>query len=611
MAATVDYSWSYLREIDLDSTFSASEVTSLANGGFAGIGNNGGLTNGTIFNSHGVLIDGWAGSVGVNGALDQLSDGNLVIVGQDGNSTLFKVVSSLTGDDVVATIDIGNTGSGDVDVTALAGGGFWIVNRIALAGPGPVMYAVQVHIRNNDGSKTGIANPDFIITFGSDNSPSVAALDGGNLAVAWSTVDGHVLYAVYSAKGDLISDIVPIGLAPGIGNVSITAMDGGGFALAFQDTRWNNDGDVTLARFSATGIPLGVTDVSQNASAEGNPSLTRLSNGMLAVGMQTMAGASDTSISLVDSHTGAVLATRTITAGQSISDEAIDLSATGFGLGQLAVLHTNLTDNDVQGEALQGVRTSIGDGSADTINGDDFVDVIFGNDGADTLFGFANNDALVGGAGGDTAYGGGGNDHLLMDDFINPSALGGADTGYGEAGIDLLWGYGGNDTLFGGAENDTLVGNDYSSNVTGLDALYGGAGADTLFVGLGGNAYLDGGAGNDTLYGGAISDTLRGGAGSDFLYGKIGADHVQFYHADFSNGDADIVYFVDPGDRLQFSSSMNGSLFFQNLASLEYAPGQFTTGVYITAFLGGGQTATITVYGTTVASLTPMVEYTL
>jgi hypothetical protein len=33
--------------------------------------------------------------------------------------------------------------------------------------------------------------------------------------------------------------------------------------------------------------------------------------------------------------------------------------------------------------------------------------------------------------------------------------------------------------------------------------------------------------------------------------------------------------------------------------------------IYITAFLGGGATATITVDGTTVAALTPMVEYTL
>ena len=106
-------------------------------------------------------------------------------------------------------------------------------------------------------------------------------------------------------------------------------------------------------------------------------------------------------------------------------------------------------------------------------------------------------------------------------------------------------------------------------------------------------------------------DILRGGTGNDYLYGNAGADFFQFYRTDFANGDRDIVYFLDVADKLKFSADLNGSLFFQILASLEYAPGQFTTGVYITAFLGGGQTAVITVYGTTVAALTPMVEYTL
>jgi Ca2+-binding RTX toxin-like protein len=199
----------------------------------------------------------------------------------------------------------------------------------------------------------------------------------------------------------------------------------------------------------------------------------------------------------------------------------------------------------------------------------------------------------------------------LMDDYTNPAATNGADTGNGDAGNDLLWGYGGNDTLFGGADNDLLIGNDYSTNVTGNDGLYGGAGNDTLFVGLGGNAYMNGGSGNDIFYGGTLADILRGGTGNDFLYGNTGADRFQFYQADLNNGDKDIIYFVDAGDRLQFNAALNGSLFFQNLASLEYSPGQFTTGVYITAFLGGGATATVTVYGTTVTNLAPMLEYTL
>jgi Ca2+-binding RTX toxin-like protein len=251
-----------------------------------------------------------------------------------------------------------------------------------------------------------------------------------------------------------------------------------------------------------------------------------------------------------------------------------------------------------------GVNQLLGGLGADGLYagaGDDYLE---GNDGAD---------ALAGGTGDDDAFGGNGADILLMDDYTDAGRLisNGADYAEGGAGDDLVWGFGGNDELYGGVDNDTLVGNDFTTGPVGFDALYGGDGNDKLYLGYGGTAYLDGGAGNDTLYGYIGSDTLRGGLGNDFMYGNLGADFFQFYRTDLASGNADIVYFVDAGDRLKFSADLNGSLFFQNLASLEYSPGLFTTGVYITAFLGGGLTSTITVYGTTVAALAGQVEYTL
>jgi Ca2+-binding RTX toxin-like protein len=234
--------------------------------------------------------------------------------------------------------------------------------------------------------------------------------------------------------------------------------------------------------------------------------------------------------------------------------------------------------------------------------GGDGNDGLFGNASNNTLYGMRGNDSLVGYGANDVIFGGAGNDTLLMDDYANQAATNGND-----------YGYGGNDNLFGGADNDSLVGNDYSVAVAGLDALYGGDGVDTLFVGLGGNAYMDGGTGNDTFFGGLTSDTLRGGAGSDYLYGNTGVDFFQFYSTDFAASDADIVYFMDAGDRLKFSLALSGTLFFQDIASLQYDtnPAHTTTGVYITAFLAGGAQAHITVYGMTVAGLTPFVDYTL
>jgi Ca2+-binding RTX toxin-like protein len=142
--------------------------------------------------------------------------------------------------------------------------------------------------------------------------------------------------------------------------------------------------------------------------------------------------------------------------------------------------------------------------------------------------------------------------------------------------------------------------------------MAGGVGNDTLFVGLGGNAQMGGGSGSDVSYGGLLSDILRGGEGSDYLYGNAGSDGFQFQTAGLRAGDSEIFYFVDAGDKLQFASSMQSALTFQDCTlSYDGNPLHVSACAYITAALGGGLTSTITVYGTDVAALMAMLEYTL
>lgn len=265
-------------------------------------------------------------------------------------------------------------------------------------------------------------------------------------------------------------------------------------------------------------------------------------------------------------------------------------------------------------EGTQYTDSITGNGAENRLRGWGGNDIIKGLGGNDWLEGGEGLDSIDGGNGNDVAYGGNGNDTLLMDDYVTRLTSDGHDIAEGGDGEDLLWGFGGSDTMYGGNDNDTLVGNDFLAGETGNDSLYGGAGNDRLYLAYGGTAYLDGGTGNDTLYGWTGVDTLRGGAGNDYLYGDAGADLIQFYRADLVAGDKDIVYFVNGGDHLQFSANLNGSLYFQDLAGLSYDannPALTTTGVYITAFLGGGLTSTITVYGTTVATLMAQIEYTL
>ncbi len=443
-------------------------------------------------------------------------------------------------------------------------------------------------------SPTGVAQTGLIEIEpggGVATFPDVTALADGRFLVTYeqysiNTVRGRI----YEANGTPSAG--PFTITTDAANalnqqVQSAALQDGRFVTVWRNVAGNIEGQMMFANGTPDGAAFAVN--SDGTGNKGRPTVAALADGRFAVSWESGAGATATIFTTIfDPREQGINI-----AGTSGADDY-------FGSGFADIISQGGGNDRVDGA-----------GGDDALYGGAGNDALFGGAGNDTMDGGGDADAMVGGTGNDTMSGGVGNDTLLMDDSTAPAATIGNDTGNGDAGNDLLWGYGGNDTLNGGAGNDAIVGNDFSVAVAGTDGLYGGAGDDTLFVGAGGNAYMDGGTGADIFYGGLLADILRGGTGNDYLYGNTGGDFFQFYQADFANGNSDIVYFVDGTDRLQFSASLNGDLFFQNLASLEYAPGQFTTGVYITAFLGGGQTATITVYGTTVASLTPMVEYTL
>ena len=308
-------------------------------------------------------------------------------------------------------------------------------------------------------------------------------------------------------------------------------------------------------------------------------------------------------------------------AGGTLFNQFTDIG-TSSKYGYWGALDSIYQDASARWDALKAANTgeflSWEDRDADAFANGAFLpgnaarNIMFGTEGGDNLSGLAGDDVLVGNGGSDLADGGAGNDVLLMDDYTKAAASTGTDNGFGGDGNDQLWGFGGRDYLYGGTGDDILVGNDFAAFSTGHDTLIGGDGADTLYVGAAGDALMDGGAGADIFYGGLLNDILRGGAGNDYLYGNAGNDSFQFHRADFNAGDADIVYFVNAGDRLQFSAALNGALILANV-TLQYDsnPAHLTSCVDITVKLAGGQTAHVTVYGATVAGLTPMVEFTL
>lgn len=519
MAVTTTYSWQFVKNLDITNVTSGADAAALANGGFAGIGNHNIHIDGNIFNASGVSTNEWTSTNGTNGALDQLSNGNLVIASTDSDgTTLFKIVNSVTGNEVVATVDLSDLDQSEVDVAALTGGGFWVVATDEIGAVGGDAD-IDVFRRNNDGSVAGTFTIDQ--SNARDTGASIAALDGGDVAIAWTRTVGaetEIWYAVYDATGGVVKAAA---LLDSIGtinrNVSITATDGGGFAVAYEDNGWlGGNVNITLGLFDSAGTFLGFDNVSASLGDNANPTVTRISNGMLAVAYgNNNFPDTDTQVRLIDPNTGANLALRNVTGGESVADDTDFAAIAGFGLGRLAVFQTNLTDNNVAGEDIQAARTSTGDAAADVIVGDELVDIMFGAGGVDSLSGGLNNDELSGGADGDTLDGGAGSDtaqYLLSNAAVTVGINAGGTVTGGHATGDVLIGI---ENLTGSSFADTLFGNSLQNS------LRGSGGADSL------NASNN----NDTLYGEDGDDLLIGGAGADLIDGGAndgGGDTVSY-----------------------------------------------------------------------------------
>jgi Ca2+-binding RTX toxin-like protein len=558
-----------------------------------------------------------------NADIAVLSNGNYVIACERIHQTapfdnaLTYAIRSPTGVLVLSSSFVTGTNTNtfsdtDVSVTALTGGGFVIVWTNSDASDSDIVYRIY----SAAGAQTGSGLITNAVDTNNNNEPAITGLADGSFIIAYDDDAADVGVVAHIAAGGV--QLGEFQFAGSVSELAITALADGRFAVVYNtvfgeiqmeilDTRdaVNDPGVYTPDQWQVGTVNADV--FTTNSAAEivhgwdGNDVITE--------------GTGSTRI-FGDDGNDTVIVTSLISAdffdGGAGSNDTINWSASGEAGATYDLALGAATSAALSVEQMLNFENLIGTANRDIINGSAIANYLDAGAGNDDINGGGGADALVGGTGNDTVHGDGEADTLLLDDYTNPAATIGNDTGFGDAGNDLLWGYGGNDQLYGGADNDSLVGNDYGSAVAGLDGLYGGDGADTLFVGLGGNAYLDGGAGADIFYGGLINDTLRGGAGSDYLYGNLGGDYFQFYQADFNNGDIDIVYFVDAADRLQFSASLNGGLTFQNTV-LQYDgnPAHLVNSVYITAALGGGQTAVIAVYGATVASLTPLVEYTL
>jgi Ca2+-binding RTX toxin-like protein len=525
MALTVTYSIQKIKNLDLTEgpqTADASMV-SLADGGFAASGLQGTSTDVGVFSASGADAGGFNDITGTNAAITQLSNGNIVIASQDGDSIRYEI-RALDGTVVKASTDLLDISSTNADVVALKGasGGFVIVSQDFFSGTDS---DIDVQRFDNAGNLVGgVATIDN--SGANDQKAAVTALNDGGYVVAFERTVGAETEVWYKVFNENTTERKALAMYDTTGTVNrgvqMIGQADGGFAMVYQDNEWGAFPRITLAQFDANGNAVRKVDIVEDANTStSDPQISLLSNGFLAVAYLD-AGNNKTIVKVIDPSNGTVVATYDdVTGGEPLADNVSSPVLAAFGNGEIAVFHTNTTDGDIDGEHIELVRTTVADSTA-LINGDSMADSIEGSNGNDII------------------NGGGGNDTL--------KGFGGADSISGGDDDDVITGGGGVDTLNGGAGDDT-IGIGLIGGFNDIDKVDGGTGTDTLDLGglnsgvvidLAANTWQQAGVGatqsitgieivrgtdaHDTITGGATPVTFIGNIGDDTLTGTAGAD---------------------------------------------------------------------------------------
>ena len=424
-------------------------------------------------------------------------------------------------------------------VAALKDGGFVITfePNNAAGDDGDVDFA---RFDANGVLKNGYAVDD--LPQNNTTTPSVAALANGGFAIVWSEHDGQKWNTYVSRYSDgnssLTGKILVDDTGGGTGhNPQVIGLKDGGFAVAYLNHGGGANFDLNMRIYNENGTPRTaaftvnhVTDGIQTV-----PSLALLDNGFIAVTWETSAQGSandDVAARIYSANGVAIMGEFTIAAG-ALAQNGGD--AVGLAGGVLAHVYKTMDpafDGNGSGIAYTETlisRTTIGNGTDETLKGDELVDRIFGGGGKDTITAGGGDDIVEGGAGGDKLDGGAGGNTLSYE-----SSLVGVQ-------IDLL----GGTAKYGDAEGDTIVASSFFKvigSATGDDTLYGTTGNNRLF----------GGGGGDTLVGNGGHDALSGEDGDDFLSASKSTGSV------FDGGDG-IDWISYEGETVGITLNLDGS----------------------------------------------------
>ena len=526
MAVTTSYEVKALTFLEDGDVRQNSDITKLAGGGrvYSGDANPLTATNTSFVVPYAVATSNYASPDGLKGALAGLTNGNLVFARENAGAVAFDVLTP-TMTSVSGRIEIGAANLSHADVAATSSGGFVVSFQKLFSGSD-----TDILLNYYSAAGTLLHNIDLSTSSVADLNAAVATLDNGNIAVAWTRMNGansEIWTAVYDQAGNAVAGPSLVDNTGTVNDhVAITAANGG-YALAYEDSgAANGTTDITVKKLNLTGGVLttrlltGHTFTPEQAN-ETAPALTRLSNGLLAVSFTDfVSGDHDITQQVLD---GTSLST--LTSGHYLytSDDQYNGALAGFGLQRIAmtVYNASTAKLEVSEQALVRVRT--GDDTDDLITASNDMDHhLIGNGGNDTLKGAIGEDRLEGASGSDILDGAAGADTMTGgagDDTYSVENAGDLITELANEGID---------TVKTNLLNYTLGANVESLILTGAGNINGtGNSLDNLMIGTGANNNLIGGQGNDTLAGGAGDDLLNGGTGGDRLIGGAGNDTYQ------------------------------------------------------------------------------------
>jgi Ca2+-binding RTX toxin-like protein len=593
----------------------APDVLGLSNGGYVVAYNNADINNGFIlldfYSASGesfvrsipYTIDGADGysSTDAVGApsLTELKNGNVVVVWADPNATspgIRATILSETGEVVRPEFAVTDIPIDAVpQVTALEGGGFVVTYGASFfLGEGPAFHAIVFDEAGNAVTsefQVNTTSPPWIDAV--IGEPAITGLADGGFVVTW-TVDGGGFYElrarIFNADGTprpvngSADDFVVGGFDQTYGP-AVAALPNGNWAVAYTDANWTDeDAGITLTIRGPNGeivAPAIHVNAPLDPYIELDPDITVLDNGFIVVTwtFPSSSGVDDDIYFRIFDQNG-----NPITIDGSSGERFLDISLDDAAASAISTIFAGrfvAAWQDTAGDGSGGrvsasiqelVRTTTGDGTAETLTGDSLRDIINGNGGNDTLNGGAGNDMLNGGTGNDYVAGGAGNDIFVVGSagditvenagegtdtvrsYINwtlaanierlelqgSGNLNGAgnalaNTLVGNSGSNLLNGGGGNDYMVGGAGNDifivgaagdTTIENTGEGTDTVRSYINWTLGADVERLELQGTGNLNGAgnANNNTLVGNSGNNLLNGGGGNDYMVGGAGND---------------------------------------------------------------------------------------